>query len=136
MPIECYQIGLVGREVVVDRYLPAAGLVDRLDFRAVSKGTAALDREQVHILDDDIVLNIVVGYVAADLIDIYVVTDSAVVDGGVSYPRGFFHPAVKADTLLENTEPHVAAEVRRPDGLRMKRVRNLDAGPVSAAATL
>ena len=111
--VERQDVGGLGRQMVVDRDLPAPGLVDHRDLRPVAERAFALDGQQVDVVDDRVVFDDVIGHVIPDGADVDVVADGAIVDRGVADAGRLGHAAEEGDLLVEHAEPHVAGEMRR-----------------------
>ena len=72
------------------------------------KAGLAVDCQQVNVFDNHIVFDDVVGDVAFDLVDIDVVANETVVNGGVGDSRWPGKAAAKSDVFLEQPQPDIA----------------------------
>ena len=81
---------------------PAAGLVDYGDFGPVAEELSGHRPPEVDVFDDDIVFDYVIGDAAFDLVDIDVVADVAVVNGGVGDARRSGESAGKTDVFWKS----------------------------------
>ena len=117
-----HHIGDLRGEAVVDEHLAAAGLVQDRDGNAVAETAGAVRQDQVHVLQDRVVADLVVGDIVGDILDEAVVPDRHVVQGRIMHAGVLLQPAGELELPLEAAETHGAGKahpldmVHRPGG--------------------
>ena len=83
MAVECFEVGFVGCQAVVNRHLAAAGLIQDSDLNAVAEAGGAVAEDDINVLDETVVANIIVGDIVLDIFDAAVVADGDIMQCGV-----------------------------------------------------
>ena len=110
-----HHIGDLRGEPVIDEHLAAAGLVEDGDRDAVSEPAGAFRQDQVHVLQDGVVADLVVGDIVGDILDEAVVPDRHVVERRIGEAGVLLQPAGELELPLEAAETHGAGKAHPLD---------------------
>ena len=136
MAVESLEVGLVGRHAVVDGHLAAARLVEHGHVDAVAERCRTIAEDDVHILDETVIADVVVGDIVLDVLDTAVITDGHIVERSMEDARVLVDAAGHVEALLETTDADITREASVADVFEALRVGNLYALPVLGRAAL
>ena len=105
--VKCHDISQMRRQLIVDKYLAATGFVEDRDLDTVSETRKAVDEDDIHILNERVVPNLVVGNVVLHVLNATVVTHSDVVQCHVTQSRMLANAARQCKFGLEHTQSHL-----------------------------
>ena len=108
--IEGHDVSLMGRELVVDRNFAASGLVENRNLHAVAERGLAIDHNHVHVFNERVATNLVIGYVVLNVLNTAVVAHGDVVERHVAQ-TGVLSDAPGHDKILfKHTQTDRAGE--------------------------
>lgn len=92
MPVKSQDIGLMGREFVVNQHFTTSRLVQYGSFYSVAKLSQAVHQDDIYILNESIVSYLIVGNVVLDVLDTAIITNSHIMQGDMSQAGMFLIP--------------------------------------------
>ena len=110
--IEGHDVGNVGGQFVVDGHFTSAGLVQHGHFHAVAEGGSAFHQDAVHVLNEGVVADVIVGDVVLYVFDAAIVSHRYVVQGHVAQGGVLLDAAGQGEFSFEHAQADVAAEAR------------------------
>ena len=110
-----HHIGDLCGKTVVDQHLAAAGLVQDRDGNAVAEAAGAVRQDQVHILQDRVMADFVIGNIVGYVLDEAVVADGHVVQGCIMHAGMLAQPAREFEFPVELSKTHSAGETHPLD---------------------
>ena len=108
MTIERHDVGLMGRQLVVDENLATTRLIEYRDRCTIAECRFALHQQDVHILNEAVMADIVVSDVVTDILDAAIITYRDVVQRNVAQSGVLLDATRQGKRRFEATELHVA----------------------------
>ena len=136
MAIHGHDVGDVCREFVVDFYCSSAGFVKHCHFSSVAESGFMVHYHNVHVVDEHIVANRIVGDIVGHVADDAVVSHGDVVQSHVFQSGMHFHSALQRPSLLHVANFHYAGEIHISNKFGREIERNVDCVPVFGRAVL
>ena len=110
-----HDVGRLGVHPVKDFHFPAAGFAQDGNFHPVAETSRPVHEQQVHVFDQAVRSDVVIGDIVGDVVDQAAVSDTDIVEAGMVDPAGADDSARQGERALQGADGYVSGEFRVRD---------------------
>lgn len=108
--VKCHDIGLVGGEFIADKHFTAACLVQHRHLYAVTELGQPVYEDNIHILDEGIVSDFIIGNIVLDILNAAVIAHCYIMECYVPQAGMFLYSARQGKFRPEHSQTYLARE--------------------------